>query len=231
MKKLLMVITAALALYFLPLIAEASGQKLVNGAGTLPSGAMAFSLDLGLELPNPLLYDLRFDVGLGNRYQLGLGGSFTGFINSLTLFNMINVYKTENDSDFVSIYLNPTLMHMAGIAIDDTPGTGSNYYVFIIQPGAAYEHRFGEERSLGLYFKAGASTVIGGVTGGNISFFALEKNTTMITFSPGIQKFFGKRFALTGEGSFFVPLNNKHSVKWNNGVVQLGGKLGLSWVF
>ena len=56
--------------------AFASDQKLVHGAGTLPHLTSAFTLSVGGEMPTPLVYALRYDIGLGNRVQLGLSGSW-----------------------------------------------------------------------------------------------------------------------------------------------------------
>lgn len=46
----------------------AADNNFVNGAGTLAKGKSAFSLDFGLDYPEPILYGLRGDFGLTDRF-------------------------------------------------------------------------------------------------------------------------------------------------------------------
>jgi hypothetical protein len=95
--------------------AFASDQKLAHGAGTLPHLTRAFAFEWGFEFPTPLPLALRFDIGLGNRVQLGFSfGGFPFVVHSVEIHSMFNILKTARDSDFFSLYLNPGITQTLG---------------------------------------------------------------------------------------------------------------------
>ncbi|UCB46856.1 MAG: hypothetical protein JSV25_05395 [Spirochaetota bacterium] len=134
--------------------ALASDQKLVHGAGTLPHLTSAITVSGGFEIPTLLIYAIRYDIGLGNRVQLGLSASLLGVVNAVEMHSMLNIIKTESDSDFLSIYINPTISHMYNVFLPflNVYSLGSIF----LKSGVAYEHRFGAERHIGLYLKIGS---------------------------------------------------------------------------
>ncbi len=152
----------------------ASDQKLAHGAGTLPHRTNAITLSVGLEIPTPIGYALQYDIGLGNRVQLGLSVSVWGFFNPIEINSMFNVLKTANDSDFLSLYLNPSF------------GIGWPAFI-VLRTGIAYEHRFGDKRQFGLYTKIGV---------------LMRLHLDLIPFLDcrvGFQALLGKRFSITLE--------------------------------
>lgn len=209
----------------------ASGQKLVNGAGTIPSKSVGISFNGGLEVPEPFFYGLRFDFGIGDRIQLGFGGSITGIINTGAVYSMFNVWKSGSESDFLSFYLNPFVVNLSGAGFDGDSGDSGFVNVILVQPGVAYEHRFGQNRNLGLYFKVGSIIALMATANGKSALIPMTTDTVIINLIPGIQKNFGGSFAISAEPYLLVPINHRHDVKWNAGPIGLGGKLGLSWVF
>ena len=130
MKRLLLVITILL----ISEQALASDQRLAHGAGTLPHLNLTLSMEAGRALPTPAWGGLRIDMGIGNRVQLGISESLWFFENGIEIHLLFNILKTYNDSDFLSIYLNP------GYYMGD--GFLSFSEAYIIRPGIAYEHRF-----------------------------------------------------------------------------------------
>ena len=158
----------------------ASDQKLAHGAGTLPHLNGAITLSVGLELPTPMGYALQYDRGFGNRVQLGLSVSAWGVMNMIEINSMFNVLKTANDSDFLSLYLNPSLAF------------GWVVNVFL-RAGIAYEHRFGDVRRFGLYTKIGVLVP---------SMFSLVG----LDWRLGFQALLGKRFSITLEPMILFDL-------------------------
>jgi len=205
--------------------AVASDQKLVNGAGTLKGGTFAFSLDLGLDIPEPLLYGLRLDVGLGDRVQIGVGTTIFVAMNTFGLSSKFTLFQTEEESDFLSVYLDPSIVHLAGFAFDDD--LGSSVWIFLLRTGLAYEHRFGTERRTGLYVKVGSLHLLGATANGQFFGGGFGSDTTAITITPGIQYTTGRRFAGALEGMIAFPLSGIQS----SVDVGYGGKIGLSWFF
>ena len=179
--------------------AFASDQKLAHGAGTLPHLTSAFTLSLGLEMPMPLYYALRYDIGLGNRVQLGVSGSRFWGITAVEIHSMFNVLKPAGDRDFLSLYLNPGFIDMSGLLAELL---GDNLVMFFLIPGAAYEHRFGDSRRIGLYAKIGAMMLVGGTLDGE-SVWGL--GLMGIDFRVGFQAMLGKHFSITLEPYFQTP--------------------------
>ncbi len=192
--------------------AFASDQKLVHGAGTLPHLTSAFTLSLGFEMPTPLYYALRYDIGLGNRVQLGLSGSRILGITAVEIHSTFNVLKSADDRDFLSLYLNPGFISMCGLLAELLDY--NNFFIYLLTPGAAYEHRFGDMRRIGLYAKVGAMMVVGGTLDGESGWgFALMG----IDCRVGFQALLGKHFTITLEPYFLIPESP-------------GGKAALTWV-
>lgn len=226
--QLLVIIITALLLLYCPVFA--SDQKLVNGAGTLNSTTTAFSLNLGLDVPEPLLYGVRFDFGIGDRVQLGLSGAFFFVFNTLGLNTMVNVFKTQNDSDFISIYFNPSVLHLANFAVEEDESV-VNIWALLLRPGLAYEHRFGAERRTGLYTKIGSIHLLAASAGGKLLVEDLTTNASAINITPGWQHTFGERFSLTTEGSLTIPLQRYATAKTRTSQLGYGAKVGLTWAF
>lgn len=219
--------------------ALASGQRLVHGAGTIPSGSIALSLDLGLDLPEPFLYGVRLDFGVGDRVQLGVGTTAIGVINLVGIYSTFNVFKSENESDFISLYLIPSLIHVTGSLFEEDAGGSGNVVLFFVKPGIAYEHRFGDERRTGLYFKAGTIHFLAGTDGGNFAWGSFGTDTMAISMFPGFQHNFSERFSLAVEAGVYLSLKG-HTVihitssgmtqEKTMGVVP-AGKISFSFVF
>lgn len=210
MKRYFLVFTLACCL--LGRQAIASDQKFVHGAGTLPHLTSAFTLSVGGEIPTPMFYALRYDIGLGNRVQLGLSGSILIFwgITAVEIHSMFNVLKSAGDRDFLSLYLNPGFINMSGLFAEllDLNLTG-----FLLTPGVAYEHRFGNRRRIGLYAKVGAMMLVGGMLDGE---FVWGIGLMGIDCRVGFQALLGKHFSITLEPYFLIP-------------EYASGKVALTW--
>jgi len=198
MKRLLLV----LAIFLISGQAIASDQKLAHGAGTLPHLTRAFTLSLGLEFPTPVLYALQYDIGLGNRVQLGFSASVL-LAAAIEINSMFNVLKTANDSDFLSLYFNPGIYIVLFYGVFVTP---------TLRTGIAYEHRFGDNRRFGLYTKIGVLMVQYD-----------DVPTLELDWRVGFQALRSKRFSITLEPmlrwSPYYPL------------LLPGGKVALTWAF
>lgn len=223
MKRFLALVGALTILYSYNLLA--SERKLVNGAGTLSSGMWAVSLDLGVNYPEPLLWGFRVDRGFGDRIQLGISGSSLIILNTFAINGLFNVLKTKNDSDFLSIYLSPSVLHLADIVVDDEEDDIGHIAAFLLQPGLAYEHRFGEERNTGLFMKTGTIHIIGVTTKGGLWLTPMTTETAGITLGGGVQHNFGGSFSLASEVTGVALLGS-----WDINP-SIMGKLGLTWAF
>lgn len=185
--------------------ALASDQQLVHGAGTLPNRTTAFTLGLGLEIPIPILYSLQYDIGLGNNIQLGL--SVTLFVSGgIEIHSMFNIFKTANDSDFLSLYLDPSIINRWSPS-----GRGVDIY-FLTNSGIAYEHRFGSNRRIGIYTKFGIIKAFG------------EKSDDSIWIDCrfGLQALLGPRFSFAVEPEFYFQ-------EFDFSPIYMGGKLAFTW--
>jgi hypothetical protein len=200
----------------------ASDQKLAHGAGTLPHLTSAATLSVGFEMPTPIVYALRYDIGLGNRVQLGISASaapfwFLGFgmMFGIEVHSMFNVLKTSSDSDFLSLYVNPGIVILNDFfAVLIGP---NNMTLFLVRPGIAYEHRFGSNRRIGVFVKMGILLPVGAMGNGD---FAGGGNIG-IDCRAGFQALLGKRFSLVGE-----PM-----VIFGPSEPVIGGKGALTWAF
>lgn len=83
--------------------------KLVSGARTLSKGKSAFSLDFGLDLPEPVLYGLRWDRGISDRYQFGIAGSFLGIGMTFALNNTLRLSESRDAKRFFGLQITPIL--------------------------------------------------------------------------------------------------------------------------
>ena len=195
----------------------ASDQKLAHGAGTLPHLTSALTLSLGFQILTPYLYSLQYDIGLGNRVQLGLSTSIWPSTLLVDIHSMFNVLKTAKDSDFLSLYLNPCI---GGSSI----GRIYAYYISHIDyrylgcsSGVAYEHRFGSKRHFGLYTKAGV-LVLKEYKPGKFR----ESNADFgFEGMVGFQALIGDRFSIAVEPELFI---GPYDLYW----AGLGGKLAFT---
>jgi hypothetical protein len=199
----------------------ASDQKLVHGAGTLPHLTSAITLSLGYEFPTPFIYAIRYDIGLGNCVQLGLSASLSGLVNTVDMHSMFNILKTENDSDFLSLYINPTI-YQTNIFIPFLNIYRSN--AILINSGIAYEHRFGAERRIGLYLKTGAHIPIG--VGIDDEFVWVTPESLFMLFMidgrVGFQALLGESFSIALE-PWMICFFEKDAR------IQYGGKVAFTW--
>lgn len=212
-----------LVIIIIPASAWPSDQRLVNGAGTLKGGEFALSLDLGLSLPEPLFTGVRFDAGLGDRVQLGGSVSTIFLVTTASVNSMFNVLKSQNDSHFLSLYLVPTFMHLRDIWYENS-NDERNVFLFLLQPGLAYEYRFKEEKRTGIYLKAGTANILAENKSGVVRIYGLEKGATGIPVVFGFQHLFGSEsFAMAMEG-MVMPI-----IKAPKQNVSGGFRVGLTW--
>jgi hypothetical protein len=192
--------------------AFASDRKLVHGAGTLPHLTSAFTLSAGFEMPTPIIYALRYDIGLGNRVQLGVSSSVLFLINTVEVHSMFNVLKSASDRDFVSLYLNPSFADL-----NNPFSMSRNKNIFLLAPGVAYEHRFGRKRNVGIYTKVNANVLIGEIIYGR--FVLGGREATTIDFRIGLQALLGEHFSISLEPYLSIP------------ETLIGGKVAISWAY
>ncbi len=217
------IILCCLAVVIIPTSVYSSGQRLVSGAGTLKGGELGLSLDLGLSLPEPLFTGVRLDAGLGDRVQLGASVSTIFLITTASLHGMFNFLKTADDSHFLSLYLVPTFMHLHNIWYEDS-NDARNVFLFMLQPGLAYEYRFKQEKRTGIYLKAGTANILAENRSGVVRIYGLEKGATGIPVTFGFQHLFGSEsFAMAMEG-MVMPI-----IKAPKQNVSGGGKICLTW--
>jgi len=204
--------------------ALASDQKLAHGAGTLPHLTSALTLSLGFQILTPQLYSLQYDIGLGNSVQLGLSTCTWPSTLLVEIHSMFNVLKTANDSDFLSLYLNPgigsTGIGPLYVAPDLYNDSYTDYRYLGFSFGVAYEHRFGSKRRVGLYTKIGVLVLKG---------YELGKfRESNVDFGyggmVGFQALIGERFSITVEPEL---LFSSYVLYWE----ILGGKIALTWAF
>lgn len=184
--------------------AFASDQKLVHGAGTLPHLTSAVTLNIGGEFPTPIIYDLQYDIGLGNRVQLGLSATAllfwiygSGNMFGIEVHSMFNVLKSDRDSDFLSLYLNPGIFIINDLFVALLGP--SNLTFFFARPGIAYEHRFGDNRHIGLYVKVGTLLPVGVISNGEFVGGGLSVSELPIDIRVGLQALLGRRFSIALE--------------------------------
>jgi hypothetical protein len=202
--------------------ALASDQKLAHGAGTLPHLTNAITLSLGAQEPTPYGYSLRYDIGLGKRVQLGLSTMyFSRSSFSVEIHSMFNALQTDSDSNFISLYFNPSITRRR-VGTDYWYYYGApytNYCYSCLNTGVTYEHRFGSKRRIGLYMKAGvfvlreyeAEQLIAGY------------DNFMIDSRIGFQALLGKRFSIAIEPELLFRVYDPWPF--------FKGKVALTWAF
>lgn len=205
------------------------GQTLVHGAGTLPKRTWGFTLNAGMDVPETLIYSVRVDHGVTGRFQLGLGCSSLFLTNTFSAYSKFNFWKTGDNSDFISVYFDPSVDY---VALTVWSFLGARSFASL-KGGLSYEHRFSAEKEgdLGLYIKAGIVHFIGlGHNFGDLSILSLFKeDTTAVQAVLGLQRSFG-RFSLLVEPMIYIPFNNKLPPDEGKSI-GAGGKMGFSWVF
>jgi hypothetical protein len=202
--------------------ALASDQKLAHGAGTLPHLTSAITLSLGAQEPTPYGYSLRYDIGLGNRVQMGLSTMYSSrYSFSVEIHSMFNVFKTDRDSDFLSLYINPSITRrrIGTYYVSYYGAPYTSYRYFGLNSGIVYEHRFGSKRRIGLFIKAGVLVLI---EHGDSQLRAGYDNV-MIDSRIGFQALLGKRFSITLEPELLFLVHDP----WP----KLMGKVAFTWAF
>jgi hypothetical protein len=200
--------------------ALASDQKLVHGAGTLPHLTSAITVSGGFELSTPLLYAIRYDIGLGNRVQLGLSASLLMVMNVVEMHSMFNILKSEYDSDFLSLYINPTIFHSYNILLPflNAYSIGSIF----LKAGIAYEHRFGAERHVGLYLKIGHYIPIASVNDEEFR-WATPESDYGIEGRVGLQALLGEGFSIALEPWMMYLFREDEQMYYYGGKVAFTG--------
>lgn len=198
---------------------------MVNGAGPVDKGQLAFTGELGITFVEPLLYGLRLDYGVAKRFQLGIGGTVWGFMNSATLYSTINLFN-HDDRDYLSLHLNTSMLHVQDVFFDDDGATNSSTVMYFINPLVGYEHRMGEEKKSGVYLKVGTLNLLGASHRGDLFDAFHPEKDFVFDIHPGLQ------FSATDTFGFFVDgqflFNPSH---WSDNSWFAGGKIGLSWGF
>lgn len=208
----------------------ASDQKLVNGAGTLQGGVMGASLDLGFDFPEPVFYGLRADFGIGDQVQLGLAGSVFIIANTFGINSLFNFLKSDDGNHFLSLYLNPSVLHIANIWAEEDAGSG-DLWLFFLNPGLAYEYRTGPEKHTGLYLKTGSVHILGASGGGQFFEGGFGSDTTALQIVPGLQHQFNK-ISLTAQGVTYIFLGRRLATGGGlSDRFSFGVKLGITTFF
>lgn len=213
-----------------PTTANALERSTVNGAAPLSKGSFAVSFDLGIDFPEPVGYGVRFDFGVLDRIQFGVGFFTLGNLaNTAGIYTLFNPLRTKNERHFLSLYVVPAFLHLSEkLLLDENPGN-DNLFAFILQEGLAYEARFGSRKQTGLYFKTGSSHFLGANTSsGKTLAGGFGTKTSSLDFGPGIQTTFGNRWSFGLEGKTHYLLFN---VPRNTSRYQFTGKLGFTKAF
>jgi hypothetical protein len=196
--------------------------KLLHGAGTLPKGDWAFSLDLGFANPAPALYDIRFDWGISDRFQLGVIGSSIIISNVIAIPVGVNAFTSRDGAHLLGFRLTPGYTHINYFGL-------AKFQTFTIDPTLAYEYRWGETRNGGFFVEAGSAHIYSKVTDDFLNgFFGITGTTTTqwihgIRGNVGFQQLIGDRFSVSLKGGALTNFSN-----WN---VLPTFALGLTWVY
>lgn len=133
--------------------------KLVSGARTLSKGKSAFSLDFGFDLPEPVLYGLRWDRGISDQYQLGIAGSFLGTAISFALNNTLSLSENRAAKRFFGFQITPIFI----------ANFGENIGV-ILKPALVFEFAGNAQKDSWFFLKGKTYHTVataGNVTSGN----------------------------------------------------------------
>lgn len=102
------------------------------------------------------------------------------------------------------------------------PFIGKNTrWTFFLKSKAAYEHRFGTDRCIGLYTKIGTCVPVAGGFDGNFS-WGPQKNAVLMDGSVGFQELLSKEFSIVLE-SWIICLFEQGAT------LQYGGKGAPAW--
>ena len=116
----------------------------VNGATPLAKGRKAFSFDLGVEYPEPILYGIRFDYGFVKNYQVGASAFY--YPKSFYSIGMNN-----------AIALIESGSHHFGFIFSPSYVVDLNSKTILLSPVLVYEHRIGNKQRTGLFLKGGTA--------------------------------------------------------------------------
>jgi hypothetical protein len=223
MKKLLGLLICTITFFAAPQ-AKASESKLPYGAAPLSSRTLSIGADIGIDPVNTFLYNLRLDYGLGSRFQVGISGSFWGFLNTLEPSLLANILKSSDNHHFLSLRLNTPLYHTKGIYFDEENNLNDiNVFLFSIHPELAYEYR--KSTNTGIYTKVGTYHLLAASANGELFGLLDEGLKPAISIKAGLQHNTGKNFTIGFEaGSYFVPGKAFDPI-------GLAGKLRLAVVF
>jgi len=197
----------------------AEKKKLVAGAGTLPKGSPAVSLDLGIDYPFTIGYSAQFDYGVLDRWQIGIGGNFLGVAGTVFLNNKLNLFRSANDAHHLSLLFNAGYFQF-------------NFWwklkMIPLEPSLAYEYRFGEERKGGLYVKLGTHHWYTWSHSAEYFWKLIPPNPQKswqngFDGTLGFQHMIGETFSISVEGAIITRGFFKYAVP--------GGKLGLHWAY
>lgn len=203
----------------------ASERSTVVGAAPLSKGKSSVGFSLGADLPEPLIYGVRYDFGISDRVQLGLGGSTFIIANTFGIYTLFNFLKNPSETDFLSLYITPALLHFEeALLLDENPGD-NNFFVFFLQEGLAYEHRFGADNGNGVFLKLGADHTLGAATtSGKTSVGGLGPRTIAVVFGIGFQHTSGNQwtYGIEGKGHFLLDGSVSNSNRlWPTGKIFL----------
>ncbi len=194
--------------------------KLANGAGTLPAGAGAFSLDLGVSYPT-LGYTVGVDFGVTNHLQLGVRGSYGGLWAMGGITTAANFFTSADGADLVGFRMTPSYLWFNAIF--------SEMKSFWIDPTLVYEHRFGADRDTGVYVKAGTLHIYAHLDSDVLEGFFKSTDANTTTWGHGartligVQHQFGDSFSMTGEGGIGIGFKTSK--------ITPQGQLGFTWAF
>lgn len=200
-----------LLLVFLCCSAFAADNNFVNGGGVLNKGRAAFSLDFGGDYGEPVLYGVRGDFGVADRFQIGFGGTFLGVAASGTIINKYNFLKSQSDKNFLTFQFSPALS--GGTHIDTLLSLSS----LLI-----YEHQWKSKKTWGLFFKAGdVSEYAWSRASYGFNTSPYDNWLNLLKIGAGFQVQTGKRFALTVEAASVS--------RYNFNMIGVLAKVGLTW--
>ncbi|MDO8493962.1 MAG: hypothetical protein Q7S68_01320 [Deltaproteobacteria bacterium] len=205
-------------------------RKLVEGAGTLEGGDFAISLNLGLDYPEPLIYGLRFDAGIGKRFQLGIGGTAVpidsdSFLITAGLYSKFNFWRSENEANLFSFYFDPFVLLFPDSLFDEDAGQSKTVTLYMLKPGFTFEHLFGEEKRTSVYLKAGTVHFLAASASGKFVGANFRSGTFAMSVAPGLQHNFGGTFSVALEPKVYIALQDVDER------FGFAGKLALSWTF
>ena len=212
MKKICVSLVMA-SLFFVSSAKAEEHDKLVYGADTLGHANMAATLNLGLRIPDLVVFAPRFDIGLVDFLQFGLSGYFfprdndTEGSTNITFHPKVRFFQTENKRHSFAFSLIPSYTQMIR--------EGTDPYALTISPVLIYEFIFETKKPTSLYVNAGTTHVIAGTSGDpaldeyGFLTFTTETGTHLFNGSVGFQHNFAKYFSMSLELGISVRLNHR----------------------